>query len=121
MSQWLYGTRSSSGCFCVAVWKEGFELGCNKIEKHNQKQIDTDQRWVTLLELKGDYYNWQDAIIVFQWQLTQSLFSSNSRLVSGLVGVSHTNDVTSHKCALNVLLKPVCRIMELAGTQISPV
>lgn len=61
------------------------------------------------MELRGDYYNRQDAIIVFQWRLTQSLFSSNSRLVGSLVGVSHTNDVTSHKCALYVLLKPVCR------------
>lgn len=55
----------------------------------DQKQIDADQRWGTLLELKGNYYNWQDAIIVFQWQLTQSLFSSNNTLVRSLVGVSH--------------------------------
>ena len=41
--------------FSVAVWKEGFQLDRNKIEKkHDQKQIDTDQMWVTLLELKGN-------------------------------------------------------------------
>lgn len=114
LSQRLYWTRSPLELVFVQLCvKKDFNQAVKKIEKDDQKQTDTDQRWVTLSEREGNYYSWRDTVVVLNWRLTQPLFSSNCRLLIRLVGVSHINDVTSYICALNdlwSLLEPQCHV-----------